>query len=560
MKLKYKPLFWTMALLAGFFFDQLFWEKPGGINFFIFICIAILSGLIPIWLEKIPVPLTSYILLIPILVFSFMTAIRAEPFTVLTNGLITISALILFSLTLLNGAWYQFKIWDYIINGAKFLLNSLIGGVLFFVQTNRGQQQPGDESSGDPLSVSMETQAASQKEGNSTRGKDGFFKRIAPYLRGLLLALPVLAILTLLLTSADPVFNNRIRHLFSWFNFENLGETLFRLFYILVIAYLLLSAIFFGLVESKKWRKKETDTSRTAILGSIESTIILGAINLLFLAFVILQFTYLFGGQTNISVEGYTYAEYARRGFTELLVVAIISLLVFYILSILTRRESPATRWTFSALGLVLVSLVAIILASAYTRLNLYEMAYGFTRLRTLAHVFMIWTGLLLAGAAILEITRRIDRMALILIIFIFGFGLTINILNIDAFIADRNVSLATQRLIQNKSPNLDALYLNSLSVDSIPPLMNDFTDADTPDDLRDEIGGILACHLASLRSRHTQPWSSWHYARTTALVLLEEQSQTLKEYPVTDDEGWYVEVNGETRYCNTYYYQPIQE
>ena len=40
-------------------------------------------------------------------------------------------------------------------------------------------------------------------------------------------------------------------------------------------------------------------------------------VNLLFLVFVWIQFVYLFGGQANISAEGYTYAEYARRGFFD---------------------------------------------------------------------------------------------------------------------------------------------------------------------------------------------------------------------------------------------------
>ncbi len=45
---------------------------------------------------------------------------------------------------------------------------------------------------------------------------------------------------------------------------------------------------------------------------------------------MILQFTYLFGGTDNINVEGFTYSEYAVRGFFELVAVAVISLILFY--------------------------------------------------------------------------------------------------------------------------------------------------------------------------------------------------------------------------------------
>jgi len=161
----------------------------------------------------------------------------------------------------------------------------------------------------------------------------------------------------------------------------------------------------------------------------------LGAVNLLFLVFVLLQFTYLFGGQTNITTEGFTYAEYARRGFSELILVALISSLIFYTLSMVTKRENKTKRWVFSILGLFLVGLVGVILASAFKRLTLYEAAYGFTRLRTMTHIFIIWIGLLLASTAIMEITKKMDRLAVILICFVLGFGLTINFLNVDRFI-----------------------------------------------------------------------------------------------------------------------------
>ncbi|KUK68842.1 MAG: hypothetical protein XD89_0927, partial [Anaerolineae bacterium 49_20] len=85
MKLKNKHLFWIFALLAAISFDILFWERPFGINFFIFILLAAFGGLIPTWMEKIHIPWTSYLLLVPLAFFSVMTFIRAEPFTIAVN-------------------------------------------------------------------------------------------------------------------------------------------------------------------------------------------------------------------------------------------------------------------------------------------------------------------------------------------------------------------------------------------------------------------------------------------------------------------------------------------
>ena len=41
--------------------------------------------------------------------------------------------------------------------------------------------------------------------------------------------------------------------------------------------------------------------------------------------FVFIQIKYLFGGQASIAAQGFTYAEYARSGFFELLAVAVIA-------------------------------------------------------------------------------------------------------------------------------------------------------------------------------------------------------------------------------------------
>ena len=78
-------------------------------------------------------------------------------------------------------------------------------------------------------------------------------------------------------------------------------------------------------------------------LGWIESIIILLGIDLLFAFFVGIQFKYFFGGQTNIHIDGFTFAEYARKGFSELVIVAVISLLIMQILNSIGKRQTWKT-------------------------------------------------------------------------------------------------------------------------------------------------------------------------------------------------------------------------
>jgi hypothetical protein len=559
MKLKNKHLFWIFALLAAISFDILFWERPFGINFFIFILLAAFGGLIPTWMEKIHIPWTSYLLLVPLAFFSVMTFIRAEPFTTAVNVLVTLSALAFFLMTLRNGAWYRYSLRDIFVSGFQFLLNNVIGGILFFNKTRKADSSQAGQADNGDRTADVEGKQDQESQGGNSEKKEKPLKGIAPYLRGLLLALPILGILTFFLAQADPIFNDRIQNSLAWFRIENLGEMVFRLAYILVIAYVLLSSYYFAVVESKKYQPDDNEKPAISpFLGSIESSVVLGAVNLLFLMFVILQFNYLFSGGKNISLEGYTYAEYARRGFFELIAVAVISLVLFYILSMITKREQKNQGRLFSALGLILVGLVAIILTSAYIRLNLYEAAYGFTRLRTLAHVFMIWIALLLGGVAILEITRNMKRLAFILILFIIGFGLTINLLNTDQFIVNQNISRAINNHNDKAESDLDTGYLYSLSADAIPNLVEFYIDENTPDDIRDELGGVLACKFAQIDVPQDESWVSYHYSRSQANTLLAQQSENLEVYPVSYDMyTWFVEVNGEVKSCSGYQADP---
>jgi hypothetical protein len=532
---KHKHLYWLLALAAAVSFDQMFWGNPGGINFFLFICLVLLSGLIPLWLDKISIPWQSYLLLIPILFFSSATFWRAEPFTTLSNGLVTLGGLALFATTLLNGAWMRSRLRDHFVNALKLTLHSFAGGVLFFLKV-KGNPSPQDamaKSEGEEM-PSEEEHPQEKTAGESNRLHA--WKKMLPFLRGTLLALPILAVLAGLLSAADPVFSKRLVSLFTWFKIENLDEYLFRLVYILAIAYLVLSAIFHALSESPRDPSEGSAPLFKPFLGSIEANIVMVGVNLLFLLFVIIQFTYLFGGNANISVEGYTYSEYARRGFFELLAVAILSLLLFYSLSMITKRETRSKRWFFSTLGLFLVAQLGIILTSAYTRLSLYEMVYGFTRLRTVTHLFILWIGVLLVGTALLEVFNRLERLALVLILMSFGYALTLNLVNVDRFIVEENINRSVQSYTESEVIKLDTGYLYSLSYDSIPPLVQRFNDPSLPEDLRDDIGGVLACRLEEINLSLNEPLTSYHYSRARAIRLLSNNLLALAEYEVVTE------------------------
>ncbi len=504
--------FWAIVILLGWLFDFLFWKKPLGINFALFVALSIATGILLLRLDGLRLAPRSGLLLVPIAFLAAMTLIRLEPMTMFLSICMVLFLMGLFTMAYLSGQWTRYAVVDYILGYLR-LAGSVIARPLGFISENR-RAQPTSE------------------------GKRG--RRIWPVLRGIIIALPVLAIFASLLSSADPIFARRLGDFVKLFNIENLPEYIFRLAYILVFAYALAGVYLHA--EQKSGEAMEEKTWVTPFLGFTESAIVLGSVVGLFAVFVIIQFQYFFGGQANISIEGYTYSEYARKGFGELVAVAFISLLLLLGLGAITRRENNSQKRIFSALGIVLVGLVIVMLISAYQRLVLYETAYGFSRLRTYTHVFMIWLGLLLITVAVLEAIHRERAVGLAMLLTALGFVLSLGLLNVDAFIVERNIQHEVQggaeQVTSSSGDTLDAQYFLNLSDDAVPPLVTAYQDETLPDKVRAEVGASLAC-IRYTRDQDTRPlpWQSFHLSRYLADQALESVNKDLDSYEIKDKD-----------------------
>ena len=356
--------FWTIVILLGWAFDFLFWKKPIGINFAIYVDPLSCDRNFASSCRWASLSRRSGLLLLPIAFLAAMTFIRLEPMTVFLSVSMALFLMGVFALTYLSGEWIRYSLLDYVFGYLR-LFGSMIARPLGFAAENRrlASEQP---------SLSEKRRA-----------------QVWPVVRGIVIALPVIAIFASLLSSADPIFAKRFEDFIDLFKIENLPEYIFRLVYILILAYALAGTFLHAAQKSDE--KVEEKTWVSPFLGFTESAIVLGSVVILFIAFVVIQFQYFFGGQANISIEGYTFSEYARKGFGELVAVAFFSLLLLLGLGAITRRETETQRRVFSGFGVVLVGLVIVMLISAFQRLVLYETAYGFSRLRTYTHVFMIW-------------------------------------------------------------------------------------------------------------------------------------------------------------------------
>jgi uncharacterized protein DUF4153 len=527
--------FWAVVILLGWAFDFLFWKKPLGINFAIFVTLCLLTGILLLREDGLRLARGSSLLLLPVAFLAVMTFIRLEPMTVFLSISVALFLMGTFSLTYLSGEWTRYALLDYVFGYLR-LFGSMIARPLGFVSENRR--------------LASEEPALGQKRG----------ARVWPMIRGIVIALPVIAIFASLLSSADPIFANRFKDFIDLFRIDNLPEYIFRLVYILILAYLLVGIFLHAAQKSDE--KVEEKTRVSPFLGFTESTIVLGSVVILFVVFVVIQFQYFFGGQTNIGIEGYTYSEYAVKGFGELVTVAFFSLLLLLGLGAITRRETENQRRTFSILGIGLVGLVIVMLITAFQRLGLYEAAYGFSRLRTYTHVFMIWLGLLLVAVVILEVLRRERLIGLGMILASLGFVVSLNVLNVDAFIVRQNIQReirgTTDKSFAQGRADLDAQYFLDLSDDAVPPLVSAFHSKSMPVSVKEKIGAALACKRYE-RNQDTRiyPWQSFHFSRWNADTGFREVKKDLDAYKIIDKD-WPFKVKtpgGQEFPCYQYYY-----
>ncbi len=431
------------AILVGFCADLLFYGKPLGLSLLLFVLFFVGVLIVVGKSSGVQAVRQNLWLLVPLFFFAGMVAIRDNAFITALNVLAVAGLLAYLLLYYAAGRVGESGLMTAAVLPVYMAGKSLLAAVPIMTSVIDGPR------------VFRRTQT-----------------NLMPIVRGGLLAMPVLFVFALLLASADLIFASQIGALFSVSNISQLFRLIFRGLFIFGISWAVTGGLVLALDRNDYPAALDgrfTRLGRFRFLGSTESTTLFILVNLLFLSFVIVQFRYLFGGETNINFAGYTYADYARRGFVELVAVAILSLGLILGLETITWRESKRQFKIFNLLSSLMIALVVFMLVSAFRRMSLYEGTYGYTELRLYVYVFMIWLGLFLVWF-LLGLWRRPERFALGALIVVMGFLATLNLINPDAFIVRQNVAR------YKSSGYMDADYLNTLSADAVPALVKAVT------------------------------------------------------------------------------------
>ena len=404
-------------------------------------------------------------------------------------------------------------------------------------------------------------QAGRATAGLSSRGAASA-RMARPIGCGLLLALPALLVFTALLMSADSVFASYVEQLFAFELPFDLSQLFEHAFVIGAAAWICAGGLLAGLLghnfsafgQAFGWLARaavglvyvdpaealeerdipaEGDTARLHMarralitIGWVEALTVLVAVDLLFGSFMLIQGAYFFGGLSTLERSGMTYAEYARRGFFELLAVAWLALGLLCALAVVTRRAEPRARRAFNAASALMIGLVLGLLVSAFQRMSLYELAYGYTELRIYTHTFMVWLAVVLGLflMALLLGRAQIFWFGGLLAALIYLAGL--NLANPDAQIVRANVGRLGAPSAQGRyaGDQVDVFYLTELSADAIPPLVQALPKLDA--ESRAAAERWLAGQRDELRQQaEAGGWPGWHLGRAAALWAIDNQN-----------------------------------
>lgn len=296
--------------------------------------------------------------------------------------------------------------------------------------------------------------------------KPALERRAHPYARGVLLGSVLLLVFGGLFVSADPAFKELTSSVLT----PNVGgwgllRRVVVLLFVMMLggAYIAASRRYAGPLERNEGDPPAAG-SGSHRLG--DWAIPLVVLDLLFAGFVAVQLAVLFGGRRHVlETAGLSFAEYARQGFFQLVLVSALTLIV---VGVAVHRSDTTVRGHRLLLKIllgILCVLTLVILASALKRLALYEETYGATRLRISVHATILWLGGIFVMVLVAGAVWKATWLARTALYFTAAGLLAFTAINPEAVIARENIER------YERTGEIDVAYLDTLSADVVPQL-----------------------------------------------------------------------------------------
>lgn len=334
--------------------------------------------------------------------------------------------------------------------------------------------------------------------------------RILPLLRGLAIAVPILFVFAELLGAADARFADFLARIID----VDLRRVVQHVVFGGFVAWVAAGWFRAGFVAREPLGVSEAALRGSSFrLGTTELIVPLVLLDLLFLAFIAFQLPYLFGGASHLrDVAGLTAAEYARRGFFELVAVAALLLPLMLLGNSLVRRDDAGGLRVFRAAALTTLALLAVIMVSAMQRMLLYTEYFGLTESRILATAAMIWLAVVFVLFASTVLRDRPRWFVLGALVTGWVAVATLAMMNPAGMIVRNHVSRALE------GREVDVAYLAHLGADAAPALSEALPRLDPV--MRCQLAGVLAARGRELERGLPQDWRWWNVSARRAFEI----------------------------------------
>ena len=280
-------------------------------------------------------------------------------------------------------------------------------------------------------------------------------KKTGAVLAGVLLSVPLLVVVVLLLISADAAF-------------AGLMGKLPRLDVPQLVVTLLVGSGAACVLYTRATALRHSEPSvltpfRHNGIHPLTVNTVLVMICLVYMVYLFSQLAYFAGGLAGILPEGYTMAEYARRGFFEMGWLCAINLgLIALTIGLVKKTEKTPLSTRILCLFIGLITLFFVVTASA--KMAMYIGSYGLTRLRVLTEVIMVFLGIATVIVCIWLFVPKLAYMKAVLLVAL-AIGAAVLWADVDTVVARYNV----EAYRSGKLDAVDVSYLRNLSSGAVP-------------------------------------------------------------------------------------------
>ena len=317
---------------------------------------------------------------------------------------------------------------------------------------------------------------------------------------GLLISVPLLGFVLVMLCSADAVFYSIIQNI-HW-DVSDIAGCVVTFLFAFFAGYCGLRYLGKGTIDKAEKPQKQHEP--------LIAETVLWLLSIVYIFFCAIQVVYLFGGRMKLP-DGYTYAEYAREGFFQLLVVCILNLLI--VLFVLKHFEK---RPVIKALLTVISCCTYVMVASSAFRMTLYVQNYYLSFLRVLTFWMLLVIALILAGIMIQIYKSDFPLFRYGMVVFAVCY-LVLSFGRPDYWIAQYNLNIS-----QNEKEDIDHWYLTTLSTDAAS-VIKQYVEEQAPEQKKEYWYEVYVRDTAEATDESIRQFNVSHvYAR----ALLEEDIQ----------------------------------